>query len=98
MGNGRNIKFWEDSWMGNQCLMNVHSRLYSMVLNKIANIADVVSLRDEAWVWGFEWRRDLYSWEESDLTNLKNTIISSICLQDMSDYWCWTKDRANGYN
>jgi hypothetical protein len=49
-------------------------------------------------VWGFEWRRDLYSWEESDLTNLKNTIISSLCLQDMSDYWCWTKDRANGYN
>jgi hypothetical protein len=97
VGNGRSVSFWNEYWRGNQKLKDTFRSLYSIVLNKNAKIADLVSGLLPEWEWGFEWRRELYSWEESELTNLKNTIISSLCLQDKEDYWSWKPKPSQGY-
>jgi hypothetical protein len=55
VGNGRNTPFLEDRWLRNQVLKDSLCRLFSVVLNKTANIADLVKKIGLELVWGFEW-------------------------------------------
>jgi hypothetical protein len=65
VGKRRNIAFWEEKCLGNQKLKEVFKSLFYVVLNKTAKILDLVSITNNFWGWGFEWRRELYSQGQS---------------------------------
>jgi hypothetical protein len=96
--NGLDTSFWEDSWLGNSSLKDLYCRPYYVVLNKFSSVGEIALRRGSNWEWGFVWRRELFEWEMSDLNNLKNTIMSSLVLEDFQDAWRWREDLARGYS
>lgn len=40
LGNGRDISFWDDCWVGDQRLRDRFTRLYNAALNKDARISE----------------------------------------------------------
>ncbi|WVZ54247.1 hypothetical protein U9M48_005072 [Paspalum notatum var. saurae] len=43
LNNGTHIKFWEDTWLGNQPLKHQYHSLFNIVRNKEATIAEILS-------------------------------------------------------
>ena len=57
LGNGENIKFWEDRWISSGRLKDRFSRLYLFEENKLATVAKRGEFRGEEWSWKWGWRR-----------------------------------------
>nr|XP_029151642.1 uncharacterized protein LOC114925980 [Arachis hypogaea] len=67
LGNGRTIRFWEDSWLPNGALKDKFPRLFSVSTLHGAVIGDCGFWDGLEWIWSFQWRRELFQWE-LDLT------------------------------
>ena len=50
VGNGKNVYFWEDSWLGSDALKKVFPRLFSLCLVKGAKVVDLGSWSVGVWV------------------------------------------------
>ena len=52
---GSQVRFWEDSWLGNSSLRDQYPQLYNIVRKKQDTVADVLSTQ----IPNLSWRRDL---------------------------------------
>lgn len=73
VNSGNNVKFWELHWIGEEPLEKAFQRLYSVSSQKNAYISEIVDPQNPG-VWNLQFRRTLYSWEETHLTNLQATL------------------------
>jgi hypothetical protein len=56
VGDGRNIRFWTDSWLGSATpLQLLFPRLYNLSLQQLISLADVYGLTDTSL--NISWRR-----------------------------------------
>ena len=64
VGNGKNIYFWSDVWVGGVSFKERFSRLFELSVDKRVSVFDLCHLgwgeNGEAWKW--RWR--LFAWEE----------------------------------
>jgi hypothetical protein len=44
LGDGNDIRFWEDTWLGEMPLSSQYPALYNLVSHKHVRVADVLSL------------------------------------------------------
>jgi len=51
VGDGREISFWEDSWLNCGALKRVFPRLFSLSSAKAAKVAELGVWTDGVWVW-----------------------------------------------
>ncbi|XP_068477366.1 uncharacterized protein [Phaseolus vulgaris] len=65
VGDGKEISFWEDNWLGCGNLKGVFSRLFSISSAKDAKVAELGYWYNGVWVWNLEWRRSFFNWEKS---------------------------------
>jgi len=65
VGNGRDILFWEDNWLGSGALKSRYLRLFSLSVNKEVSLSDSRVYDNNVWVWRLNWRKGLFVWEES---------------------------------
>jgi len=64
VGDGRDISFWEDGWLGCDVLKRVFPRLFSLCLAKNAKVAELESWCNGEWVWNLVWRRPCFEWKK----------------------------------
>ena len=60
VGDGINILFWTDNWVGSGALKDRILRLYSLSVDKDEQLFNCGDWVDEVWVWNFPWRKDLF--------------------------------------
>ena len=67
VGDGSDILFWFDKWVGNIPLRLKYPRLFELTVDKNCKVADMRRLGwaddGRAWVW----RRRLFAWEEENV-------------------------------
>ena len=51
VGDGKDVLFWEDYWLGQDALKRVFLRLISLCPIKYAKVAEIGSWSDGVWVW-----------------------------------------------
>ena len=98
VGNGRNIFFWTDNWLGGAPLKIQFSHLYELSVHKNYTVEEMTSLgRGEGGnAWG--WRRRLLAWEEGSVRECF-VLLNNIILQDhIQDLWRWMLDPIHGYS
>ncbi|GAU38905.1 hypothetical protein TSUD_119710 [Trifolium subterraneum] len=58
----------------------------------LANVRELrVGSEDRLWAWNLRWRRNLFQWEEDEVTHLMN-LLDSVTLSNEEDGWRWTPD------
>lgn len=97
VGNGLNSSFWNDSWRGDKCFRLKYPRLYSIVNDKEALVGEVCEVVEEGMVWRFNWRRNLFMWEEELLLSLKEDLEGFVLTQE-EDKWWWNLDDKGEYS
>ena len=63
LGDGKRIRFWEDSWCGRSPLCRVFPKLYKIVDAKGAMVADCWTETSERGAWDPKFERSFNNWE-----------------------------------
>ena len=63
LGNGRKIRFWEDTWCGRQPLCDAFAGLYSIVSSKGAKAVEIWVREDGGGAWDPKFMRSFNDWE-----------------------------------
>ncbi|XP_071713177.1 uncharacterized protein [Rutidosis leptorrhynchoides] len=90
LGDGSNILFWEDDWVGNVRLKDMFSRLYRIETNVSASIKDRVILVNGNWNFSWEWSRGLTGRLHGELDQLVSLIRNNAILEDGISTWRFT--------
>ena len=62
VGNGREVRLWEDKWVGNTNLKDAFLRLYT-IYSSIWHAGD--RSKNLEWNWNIEWRRNFLKWKQN---------------------------------
>ena len=79
---GSQVRFWEDSWLGNSLLCDQYPQLYNIVRKKQDMVADVLSTH----IPNLSWRRDLIGNKLVMWNNLVSRLSTVIFSQDRDDF------------
>ena len=63
LGDGRKIRFWEDTWCGRQALCDAFPSLYSTTGSKGAKAAEIWVREDGGGAWDPKFMRSFNDWE-----------------------------------
>jgi len=97
VGNGFNIFFWLDCWVGSVTLMETFRRLYDLSTHKDLTVGEMYALGwgEEGEAWGRS--RRLMAWEEELVGEVK-LLLSNVSFQDSCpDVWLWRPNAGDGY-
>jgi hypothetical protein len=83
LGNGNQILFWYEKWIGDRPLCDQFPRLFSLSIQKDATVREFWSGQ-----WSFLWRRDCFQWELDLVTQLRQ-ILSHVSFSVEDDSWGW---------
>jgi hypothetical protein len=80
VGDGRNIRFWTDSWLGSATpLQLLFPRLYNLSLQQLISLVDVYSLTNSLFNLSWRrscWPRELCMWE-SLIAEVERSLVFS---------------------
>ena len=91
VGNGRNTCFWKDKWLGEEPLLTLFSRHYSLSTQKEAKVGDLMVYQGGMRVWNTTWRRHPFVWEVNLIDNLM-ALLKGVILGPEEDRWEWIPD------
>ena len=89
VGDGKDISFWEDSWLSCGAFKGVFPRLYSLSLAKEAKVAELGHWLNDVWVWQLDWRRSFFDWEKALLEQLVQNLQEVKPFVGEEDIWVW---------
>jgi len=89
VGDGKDVLFWEDCWLGQDALKRVFPRLFSMCPIKDAKVAEIGSWSDGVWVWHLAWCRSLFEWEKPLVDQLYQALLEVSLVLGEADKWVW---------
>ena len=90
---GSQVRFWEDSWLGNSPLCDQYPQLYNIVRKKQDTVADVLSTQ----IPNLSWRRDLIGNKLVMWNNLVSRL-STIVLSQERDEFKWNLDQTGVFS
>ncbi|XP_015969969.1 uncharacterized protein LOC107493386 [Arachis duranensis] len=97
VGNGRQVHFWEDSWLPTGMLKDTFPRLFSVSNQNGTVIGDCGFWHGLEWIWNFQWRRKLFQWE-LELVNQLHEVLRSVKLTtEREDQLVWKFDKSGIY-
>ena len=98
VGNGREIRLWDDSWAGNVAIKELFPRLHSICTTKESLLWQVREWSESlGWVWKIEWRRTLFEWELSLESQLMHILGDQTGRADKEDRWVWNDRRTKRF-
>ncbi|GKC97240.1 RNA-directed DNA polymerase, eukaryota, reverse transcriptase zinc-binding domain protein [Tanacetum coccineum] len=88
VGNGTSIRFWKDSWIGNDPLMTRFNILYHLDANKDCLLSDRNANGSRVW----SWKRQVVGSRNEVALNILVSDLGQVQLGDRSDSWSWSLD------
>ncbi|OMO52856.1 hypothetical protein COLO4_36939 [Corchorus olitorius] len=98
VGNGKNIKFWSDHWIGDGPLNLKFPRIFSLAVDKDARIVDLRILDDSEWRWSIRLRRNLFNWETEQWDNLQDCIRDIVVNENFPDKVIWMFNSSGNFS
>ncbi|GAU21182.1 hypothetical protein TSUD_10990 [Trifolium subterraneum] len=98
VGDGNDTFFWNDSWLGCVPLSVRFRRLYELSLHQTSTVDAMCVKGWEEGEAAWQWRRQLWAWEEEELAECKALLLNVILQLNISDRWIWRHDIENGYS
>ncbi|GAU19761.1 hypothetical protein TSUD_78870 [Trifolium subterraneum] len=98
VGNGADTLFWSDPWLGGAPLSVRYKRLFDLALNQSISVADMCLFGWENGGAGWQWRRQLWVWEEELLVECTGLLHDIVLHTNISDSWIWRHDISGGYS
>ncbi|PWA63209.1 reverse transcriptase domain, Reverse transcriptase zinc-binding domain protein [Artemisia annua] len=89
-GNGLDIRFWVDWWVGDGPLMGIYPALFALENQKSVSVADRIA--------SWDWRRPPISVQELAELHGCNSLIASTNLLNTSDRWSWPSDQDGTFS
>jgi len=90
---GSQVRFWEDSWLGNSSLRDQYPQLYNIVRKKQDTVADVLSTQ----ISNVSWRRDLIGNKLMMWNNLVSRLSTIVLSQERDDFK-WNLDQPGVFS
>jgi hypothetical protein len=59
LGDGNDIAFWKDKWLGSTSLRDMFPNLYTKTMQPESFVTDMGSWESDAWAWNFDWNATL---------------------------------------
>ncbi|XP_024636614.1 uncharacterized protein [Medicago truncatula] len=97
MGDGRDILFWHDIWVGEIPLKIKFPRLYELVEDKECSVADARRVIGPDRGWESLWRRRLLAWEEESVRECSVLLHNIVLQENVHDAWRWILDPIQSY-
>ncbi|GAU15866.1 hypothetical protein TSUD_40870 [Trifolium subterraneum] len=97
-GDGRDTFFWTDPWLEGVPLSVRFRRLYDLSLHRTSTVDAICELGWEEGGAAWQWRRQLWAWEEELLAECRNLLLNVVLQPNFSDKWIWRHDIDNGYS
>ncbi|GKC08938.1 RNA-directed DNA polymerase, eukaryota, reverse transcriptase zinc-binding domain protein [Tanacetum coccineum] len=94
LGNGNNISFWNDKWIGDNTLQNLFPRIYALENNKQVSIS--MKLADLSMADSLR-RNPRGGIEDAQFTGLLD-LMQNVTLSPTSDRWTWTLDGSSDFS
>ncbi|XP_071694998.1 uncharacterized protein [Rutidosis leptorrhynchoides] len=90
IGEGRNILFWEDQWIGDQFFKDKYPRIYRLEEVKNDKVCDRVSWVNSSPIMKWQWRRLQRDINDDELNSMVQDIACSIHNDNANDGWKWS--------
>lgn len=87
MGSGREIRFWEDLWVGNAPLKDSFRILFGLTLNPFSLVKDSFDFERNIWI--PQLHTNLDEWEMDELDRLLCLLESIKLNPNLVDNWVW---------
>lgn len=89
LGNGASIRFWTDTWSGDQPLCSTYKCLFALETSHDCNISNCLLWQGPTFTWTWQWRHPPWGRESIEFTSLmeflKNISLSSLATHS----WRW---------
>jgi hypothetical protein len=89
VGDGSRIKFWHDSWCGDQPLWDKFPALFRLARNQEATVADHLRFHGTTHSWDIEFLRQVQDWELDIVDTFMKWLYSSPIHPGSMDTICW---------
>jgi len=92
VGDGKEIRLWEDKWLDNIPLAYKFPRLYLISLDTGCTLSQVGAWNNNFWSWKLRWRRNLFVWESSLAEFLMQSLKNKRLTREggvKPDKWIW---------
>nr|GEX58271.1 RNA-directed DNA polymerase, eukaryota [Tanacetum cinerariifolium] len=86
VGNGENISFWDDSWLGEVELKVLYKRLYALEMCKPISVAERIGHPSLS----HSFRKMPRGGVEQENYDLLCSKVTNLVLPNISDRWCWS--------
>ncbi|GKV43557.1 hypothetical protein SLEP1_g50836 [Rubroshorea leprosula] len=97
VGEGNQVGFWRERWIGNKTLRDLCPRLFELSTNKACNISDMGVWEGDKWCWKVEWRRARIGREKDEEEVLWEVLDSFPLKKGVEDCWRWIHDSDGSY-
>ena len=97
LGDGRDIRFWEDRWVDNTRLRDRFPRLFHLDRKKEGSVSDKGTWVDNRWVWVWDWNRNISGRVCREFDDLIEVLRNVVVSFDGRDKWKSTLDEEGGF-
>jgi hypothetical protein len=89
LGNGEELGFWKEKWIGTASLKSLYPDLYNKASLQNGNVSMMGSLNHNGWEWRFDWNETLSVDEAASEHELLNLLLPFQPHSDMEDRHRW---------
>ena len=98
VGNGSNILFWQEVWLGPRALKAQFPRLFKISILPNGVISEFGSWTDNAWAWNFQWTRPFRSRDFEEWSDLRAALDSVYLSLENEDSFAWALDKSGVFS
>jgi len=98
LGNGNNILFWDDVWLGSEALKSRFARVCYLSISNDACLNFFGEWASDSWNWILKCRRGLFYWEKAQEFQLMQDLQGSRLVLGKEVSWVWKDDANLGYS
>ncbi|XP_057982289.1 uncharacterized protein LOC131167502 [Malania oleifera] len=97
IGNGSNVKFWQDHWCGETSLAVSYPDLYRFCRDKEASVAELMKFDNGVLFWDVSFFKGMHLRALEALTSFMDTICGALVKGSGENKMCWKSDREKGF-
>lgn len=97
VGTGEGVRFWDDSWCGEEALRSQFPRVFALALCKSGDVSELGVVREGSWHWSIPYRREFFDWKQEQFDRFMASLQRIIPAVG-NDRIIWKGDRVGNYS